>query len=480
MRRSLDRRENSWNPKLDKDGDVELQPFIASGSSPTVVSSGTSSGGVKLTPGLEDVTASGADDLYERTPPTDRFNIVYLILIIHGVGTLMPWNMFITAKAYFVDYKLSKGYTGTESEYANNFMPYLGFASQIPNVFFNWLNIFIQIGGSLKTRIVWSIVVEVILFIFTIVLAMLDTSAFPGLFFWMTMGSVVIINMAGGIFQNSVYGIAAKLDYSGAVVLGSNISGTFTSIINLISLATAPSERTAAIYYFITALFILLTCFDTYFALPLNKFYRYHELMSAKEQESKRSVGHVGQKTPYMAILKKCFPQCINVFLVFFVTLTIFPTVHSDIQMVDSNFIIPAKYFVGVTCFLTFNFFAMVGNMIPALVQWPGPKYLWIAVVLRFLFIPFFILCNYQPLGHDRVFLPDFMFGDWTYWIGGVLLGLTSGYFSSLSMMYCPRTVENEHAPIAGMFAAAFLITGIFAGINFSILIPKFVSTVQL
>jgi len=27
-----------------------------------------------------------------------RFNIVYIILIIHGIGTLMPWNMFITAK----------------------------------------------------------------------------------------------------------------------------------------------------------------------------------------------------------------------------------------------------------------------------------------------------------------------------------------------------------------------------------------------
>ena len=26
----------------------------------------------------------------------------------------------------------------------------------------------------------------------------------------------------------------------------------------------------AAIYYFITALFMLLACFDTYFALPLN------------------------------------------------------------------------------------------------------------------------------------------------------------------------------------------------------------------
>lgn len=32
----------------------------------------------------------------------------------------------------------------------------------------------------------------------------------------------------------------------------------------------APNARTAAIYYFITALFILLACFDTYFALPIN------------------------------------------------------------------------------------------------------------------------------------------------------------------------------------------------------------------
>ena len=49
-----------------------------------------------------------------------------------------------------------------------------------------------------------------------------------------------------------------------------NISGTFASIISLVSLWMAPDPRTAAIYYFITALFALLVCFDTYFALPLN------------------------------------------------------------------------------------------------------------------------------------------------------------------------------------------------------------------
>lgn len=26
-----------------------------------------------------------------------RYNLIYIILVIHGIGTLLPWNMFITA-----------------------------------------------------------------------------------------------------------------------------------------------------------------------------------------------------------------------------------------------------------------------------------------------------------------------------------------------------------------------------------------------
>lgn len=48
-----------------------------------------------------------------------------------------------------------------------------------------------------------------------------------------------------------------------------NVSGTLTAVINLLATYLSPSHRTAAIYYFITALFVLLACFDTYFALPL-------------------------------------------------------------------------------------------------------------------------------------------------------------------------------------------------------------------
>ena len=34
----------------------------------------------------------------EMNPPVDRWNLMYLTLILHGVGTLMPWNIFINAK----------------------------------------------------------------------------------------------------------------------------------------------------------------------------------------------------------------------------------------------------------------------------------------------------------------------------------------------------------------------------------------------
>ena len=66
----------------------------------------------------------------------------------------------------------------------------------------------------------------------------------------------------------------------------------------------------------------------------------------------------------------------------------------------------------------------------------PGPRWVWLPIVLRFLFIPFFCFCNYKP---DIRSLPVFIDNDYVYCAGGILMALTSGYFSSLCMMYVPR-----------------------------------------
>ncbi|XP_074026240.1 equilibrative nucleoside transporter 1 isoform X1 [Leptinotarsa decemlineata] len=414
-----------------------------------------------------------------NTPP-DRYHLVYITFLIHGIGVLMPWNMFITAIDYFTKYKLGKTYIGFVFPYAANFMQLLTFSAQVPSLLFSWMNIFVQMGGNLTTRIVWSIGVEVVMFLITVIIAMCDTSAIPYGFFWITMICVVLINIANGIYQNTIFGMAAKLPgkYTGAVILGSNISGTFTALVSLFSSSITPNARMAAIYYFITSLFVLLICFDTYFALPLNRYYRHYELKEKKEIQKQRQVGRgAKERVPYLYILKKCFPQLLNVFLVFFVTLAIFPAVHSGIKPYDKNFFIPEKYYTSITCFITFNVFAMIGSWLPSYFVWPGPKFLWIPVSLRLLYIPFYLLCNYLVDGQVRI-LPVLISNDWVYWIVAVTMALSSGYFSSLGMMYTPRMVEERFATTAGMFAAAALVTGIFSGILTSFLWPWIITHV--
>lgn len=78
-------------------------------------------------------------------------------------------------------------------------------------------------SDNLAPRIVWTMLVEIVVLIITIVLAMVETSSWPTPFFYLTIGCVVVLNMANGIYQNTVFGLAARLPvkYTGAVVLGS-------------------------------------------------------------------------------------------------------------------------------------------------------------------------------------------------------------------------------------------------------------------
>ncbi|KAL9898321.1 LOW QUALITY PROTEIN: equilibrative nucleoside transporter 1-like [Glossina fuscipes fuscipes] len=405
------------------------------------------------------------------SPPKDKFKLVFLVFVLHGIGVLMPWNMFITAKSYFVDFKLATNDTSPTS-YAGYFLQYMGLASQIPSIIFNWINIFLRIGGDITKRIVYTISMILIIFIFTVILAMVDSSSWPDVFFWITMITIVILHSANGVFQNTVYGMAAilPLQYTGAIVLGSNLSGLLASIASICS-SYFSSDRTAAIYYFLTAILICFICVDTYFALPLNKFYRYHEIIRRKEDL--RKVEEIGTHIPYFTIFLTALPQLCNVFFTLFVTLAVFPAVHSDIKPYNKDFFIEGHYFISITCFLTFNLFAMLGSLTTTFVRWPNPKYLWILVLMRIIFVPLFLVCNYLPKGVKRK-LPVLITNEWIYWIIAVIMSYSSGYLQSLRMMYA-QTISPKYETTAGMFAAAMVTTETFIGILSSFLFPYFV-----
>lgn len=89
-----------------------------------------------------------------------------------------------------------------------------------------------------------------------------------------------------------------------------------------------------------------------------------------KENKKRNSERRSSSRPPYWKIFKQCSPQLLNIFLVFFVTLALFPDVHSSIVRSDPDFIVPEYIYMSVMCFLTFNIFAVLGSSIASYVQW--------------------------------------------------------------------------------------------------------------
>lgn len=97
-------------------------------------------------------------------------------------------------------------------------------------------------------------------------------------------------------------------------------------------------------------------------------------MLAEKEKQRIERAGFSTSRPPYWKIFKQAFPQLFNVFLIFFVTLSVFPAVHSDIIQHDPDFIIPSDMFTTVTCFLTFNFCAMLGSLLTSWIKWVSKK----------------------------------------------------------------------------------------------------------
>ena len=73
------------------------------------------------------------------------------------------------------------------------FVEALSFCQEMKNIHFLFF-FFFHSSGNLTNRIVWTLLTEVVIFVVTIVLAMVDSSEWSGIFFYLTIGSVIILN----------------------------------------------------------------------------------------------------------------------------------------------------------------------------------------------------------------------------------------------------------------------------------------------
>ncbi|RCN32700.1 Nucleoside Transporter [Ancylostoma caninum] len=417
----------------------------------------------------------------EGEPPVDKMRFAFFIIMLNGIGVLLPWNMFITiAPNYYVQYWFTMN--GTRTDYAKRFMSDLGIAAQTPNFLAGLINVMQIIGGSLMIRIAGPLTVNCVNVAVILILIVAQDPAEEAMswFYFITMLIVVILNFSNGLYQNSVFGLTADFPaaYTNALIVGNNVCGTFISVLVILTTIAFPTEyKKVALIYFSISLAVLLLCEASLFSLTRLDFYKYYidkgNRARAAEHASRPSLAQFAEA------FKGCWQQLVSVFLVFFVTLAVFPAVLAGTTPNGKgepwNSAIPRELYPGITVFLNFNLMAAIGSTTANFVQFPGPKLLIYPVAARLLFIPYFMLCNYNV--EDRV-MPVWFKNEWFFILGNVVMAFTSGYFSSLAMMYAPRVVQSSYAKTAGMAGALFLITGIMCGVAFVPVITAMVNNI--
>ncbi|CAL9694484.1 unnamed protein product [Knipowitschia caucasica] len=439
--------------------------------------------------------------------PQDRGCLVGIIFFILGLGTLLPWNFFMTASLYFQGRLNTTEWSNGTSEvrkeyYFNNWMTLL---SQLPLLLFTLLNSFLYQRISEMVRIAGSLVFILILFLITAVVVKVPME--EDRFFSVTMATIWFINSFGAVLQGSLFGLVGLLPqkYSAIFMSGQGLAGTFAAVAMLLAIASEADSETAALGYFITPCVGTLLTLFSYLLLPRLEFAQFYLGRSGKYEagttdellkenkplENGKSNGSVEkgdgsatlelqsspdkskqaflsleteeqrpEKASVMEVFKKIWVMALCVTFVFTVTLSVFPAVTADVRT-----IFPGKwerFFISVCCFLTFNINDWIGRTVTTLVQWPAKdsRLFPVLVVSRVVFVPLLMLCNVQ----SRSFLPVYFPHDAAFTSVMALFALSSGYFVCLSMSYAPQMVDPKDAETAGALMTFFLALGLSIG----------------
>ncbi|XP_058162782.1 equilibrative nucleoside transporter 1 isoform X2 [Dasypus novemcinctus] len=443
--------------------------------------------------------------------PQDRCKAVWLIFFILGLGTLLPWNFFMTATMYFrnrlempQNVSSDTAQLGTDiqalatpaapsperSSLSSIFNNVMTLCAMLPLLLFTCLNSFLHQRIPQSVRILGSLAAILLVFMVTALLVKVQLDALS--FFIITMIKIMLINSYGAILQGSLFGLAGLLpaSYTAPIMSGQGLAGFFASVAMICAIASGSELSESAFGYFITACGVIILAIICYLGLPRLEFYCYYQQLkleglgeqetrldliskgeeprTRKEEVSASTSQAFSQSPSIKAILKNISVLAFSVCFVFTVTIAIFPAVTAEAKSSIAGHSAWKDYFIPVSCFLTFNVFDWLGRSLTAVVMWPGKDSRWLPglVVARLVFVPLLLLCNVQP----RRYLAVVFEHDAWYIFFMAAFAFSNGYLASLCMCFGPKKVAPAEAETAGTIMAFFLCLGLALGAVFSFL----------
>ncbi|XP_070777227.1 equilibrative nucleoside transporter 1-like isoform X1 [Enoplosus armatus] len=419
--------------------------------------------------------------------PRDKYFGVWLIFFMLGLGTLLPWNFFMTATMYFTsrlkDYSLvdsSTNQTEAAGEHRSvleaKFNNVMTLCAMLPLLLCTCLNSFLHSLISQRLRVMGSLLVIMFVFIATAVLVKVPLEPLP--FFSVTMVKIVIINSFGAVLQGSLFGMAGLLpaSYTTPIMSGQGLAGTFAAFAMTCAIASGSELQDAAFGYFITACVVIFLSVLSYVLLPKLEFFHFYQERNRKqrsdEENSLNLMNRVDlnrrQSISMMKIFKKIRLLALSVCFTFTITIGTFPAITADTRSTLTDRGTWDQYFIPVSCFLLFNLCDWGGRSLTAVCMWPEKDSLLlpVSVVCRLVFVPLFMLCNVQP----RLHLPVFFHHDGWFIFFMILFAFSNGYLASLCMCFGPKNVLPHEAETAGTIMAFFLSLGLALGAALSFL----------
>ncbi|CAJ1343245.1 unnamed protein product [Effrenium voratum] len=421
-----------------------------------------------------------AGSQYTELPANpEMFGRDQLALMCLGVCTLLPYNCLLNSQPYFEQHP----FEGLDFPFTSMMTYSLCLCSS---------QLWLTCKGdsfSVNQRIGSAFIMQVVVCLSFFGITLAARGASGAHYYVPILLTIAVLALSNAVLQTGIFGVAGSIsqEMSAAIMLGLGVSGLVSFFCSLLvqalQHAVNPEKSDTADAGMVVALVLWAICIaqtlsscwvyfvymrrrspETSAAIAMLEEQRARPLEvsssgSCESSEESRSAGAAQIFRRLVPILGEIWPQALNVCGVFLVTMSVFPGVLVHWEPLAGSSFVKARQVYGNLLIGCFQVGDVLGRSIaPPVGRVVGPPRLWILMLLRFAFIPLFMLGQRSPET-----------GFWGSDAGRIVLcsifAISNGLVANLAMMYGPECCSAvEHREVAGMAMSAIMVTGIFVG----------------
>ncbi|KAG7157014.1 Equilibrative nucleoside transporter 4-like [Homarus americanus] len=202
------------------------------------------------------------------SPPEDPWNLIYLALVMAGIGFLLPYNSFTIAVDYF-----QERYPETTIVFDISIVYiFVAFGAVLLN------NLVVELV-PLNIRIIFGYVVSLVMLIFVSFFEIWWPNAFmASISYKVTLFSVSVVAFGCTVQQSSFYGYTSMLPkrYTQAVMTGESTAGLIISGNRIVTKLLLDDQRTNTMIFFVISIAFVFLCLVTHVVVQKTTFIQFY------------------------------------------------------------------------------------------------------------------------------------------------------------------------------------------------------------